>query len=123
MRRHTRGSLLPFALTGAAMVSMLPIIDDRPWMLTIALFTSLLLVLTHGRNHPRALWLAVPLFWLWANVHIVFVYGLGVMGFAWLDGVVGHILPEADTLWLGGSRAGAGWAARLTPPETATAAP
>lgn len=90
VRRQTRGLLLAVGLSGAALISMLRLVDDRPWMLSIFLFTLLLLLLWTGRTRPAVLWLAVPLFWLWANVHIVFVYGLGVMGMALLDGVAGR---------------------------------
>ncbi|HSR52806.1 MAG TPA: hypothetical protein VLV83_18435 [Acidobacteriota bacterium] len=110
IRRPSRGLLLPFVLSGAAMLSMLGLIYDRPWMLTILFFILLLLALWKGREQPRVLWWTVPLFWLWANVHIVFVYGLGVMGFALLDGLAGrwgygdgtrHFDPSATAKVLG----------------------
>lgn len=91
VRRQTRGSLLPFILSAAAMVSMLGLIYDRPWMLSILLFAALLVVLWKGRSRPGWLWWTVPLFWVWANIHIVFVYGLAVMGFALLDGLAGRM--------------------------------
>src|SRR5712692_234796 len=41
------------------------------------------------RGHPRALWLLPPLFLVWVNTHGTFVFGLVVVGLAWLSGQVG----------------------------------
>ncbi len=40
------------------------------------------------RGHPRALWLLPPLFLVWVNTHGTFVFGLVVVGLAWLSGQV-----------------------------------
>jgi hypothetical protein len=69
-------------LTAAALFAMTRIIGPRPGMLTILLvivsFNVLLSVSRTGRT--RLLWLLPPLFALWANWHIQFVYGLFVLG-------------------------------------------
>jgi hypothetical protein len=84
---HTLRNLLPgfwraAALTVAALFTMTKILGPRPGMLTIllviVLFDVLLSATRTGRT--RLLWLLPPLFALWANWHIQFVYGLFVLG-------------------------------------------
>ena len=61
---------------------MLPVATPRPWLFSILFFViELHLLLEAGRTaRPRLLLLLVPLFWLWANVHIEFTLGLLVSG-------------------------------------------
>ena len=84
---HTLRRLLPgfwraAALTAAAILAMTGIIGPRPGMLTILLvivtFDILLSASRTGSTKP--LWLLPPMFVLWANWHIQFVYGLFVLG-------------------------------------------
>lgn len=84
---HTVRNLLPgfwraATLTAAAIFTMTHILGPRPGMLTIlfviVLFDILLSAARTGRT--RILWLLPPLFALWANWHIQFVYGLFVLG-------------------------------------------
>jgi hypothetical protein len=84
---HTVRNLLPgfwraAALTSAAIFTMTRVIGPRPGMLTIlfviVLFDVLLSAVATGRT--RLLWLLPPMFALWANWHIQFVYGLFVLG-------------------------------------------
>lgn len=69
-------------LTGAAIFTMTHVLGPRPGMLTIlliiVLFDVLLTAATTGRT--RILWLVPPIFALWANWHIQFIYGLFVLG-------------------------------------------
>lgn len=84
---HAVRSLLPgfwraATLTAAAIFTMTHVLGPRPGMLTIlliiVLFDILLSAATTGRT--RMLWLVPPIFALWANWHIQFVYGLFVLG-------------------------------------------
>jgi hypothetical protein len=84
---HLVHSLLPgfwrsAALTASALLVMTRIIGPRPGMLTI-LFVIVLFDILHFASRTgrtRMLWLLPPMFALWANWHIQFVYGLFVLG-------------------------------------------
>jgi hypothetical protein len=84
--RVVRNLLLGFwravALCAAAVFVMTRIIGPRPGMLTILLVIVLfdILLSTSRTGRTRMLWLVPPLFALWANWHIQFVYGLFVLG-------------------------------------------
>src|SRR3990170_4910993 len=84
---HLVRTLLPgfwraAALSASALVVMTRIIGPRPGMLTILLVIVLFdILLFAGRTgRTRTLWLVPPMFALWANWHIQFVYGLLVLG-------------------------------------------
>jgi hypothetical protein len=70
-----------FGLFSAALLALLPLLSERPWLFTI-LFTTwtldVVLDLRAGRATPRV-WLLPLVFLVWANVHVQFVYGLGVL--------------------------------------------
>jgi len=70
------------ALTAAAIFAMTRVLGPRPGMMTILLVTVVLGVLLSitRTGRTRLLWLLPPLFVLWANWHIQFVYGLFVLG-------------------------------------------
>jgi hypothetical protein len=72
--------------TIAAAATLLPLATERPWHVTIA-FTTVTLAavmkVREGGSIRRAAWLPL-LFVLWANVHIQFVLGWGVLGLACL---------------------------------------
>ena len=83
-----RGGLTPLSLlAGVLTMSVLMMLaKERPWHFTIA-FTTLTLWATQamrdGLPVRRAIWL-LPVFALWANLHIQFVLGWGVLGLACL---------------------------------------
>ena len=84
---HTVRSLLPgfwraAALSAAALFTMTRILGPRPGMLTILLVIVLFDILLSASKTGRTgmLWLVPPIFALWANWHIQFVYGLFVLG-------------------------------------------
>ena len=84
---HAVRGLLPgfwcaAALSATALFVMTRIIGPRPGMLTILLVIVLFnVLLTAGRTgRTGMLWLLPPMFALWANWHIQFVYGLFVLG-------------------------------------------
>ncbi len=92
-RREPR-FLVATLLTGVGVAVISVIFDERPWLFTI-LFTTLtldvILDLRDGRPN-RLLWLLPPFYALWANLHIQFVYGLGLLALACLAPVVDHRL-------------------------------
>ncbi len=70
------------ALTAAALYAMTGVIGPRPGMLTTLLVIFEFDILLSARRSGRTalLWLLPPMFVLWANWHIQFVYGLFVLG-------------------------------------------
>lgn len=80
-RRLGSGFWRAAALTVLALYPMFRIIGPRPGMFTILfLILELRILVAANRSGMRALWLLPPLFALWANLHIQFVYGLFVLG-------------------------------------------
>ena len=77
---------LPFIaevfLVAVALGAMSSLISPRPWLFSILFFTVELFILFHVRRTDKiAPLLALPpLFVLWANLHIQFIYGLAVLG-------------------------------------------
>jgi hypothetical protein len=71
--------VFPVAVALGAMSSLL---SPRPWLFSILFFTVELFILFHVRRTTRiAPLLALPpLFVLWANLHIQFIYGLAAIG-------------------------------------------
>lgn len=80
-------------LSFAAYLTAMPLKSPRPWLFTILFFTIELSLLWIARERNRPAWLLpiVPLFVVWANLHIQFVYGLGLIGLFALD----SSLPES----------------------------
>lgn len=69
-----------------AAVTLMPLMKERPWHLTIA-FTALtagMVAALRGGAPARRYWWLLPLFVLWANVHIQFVLGWLVLALACL---------------------------------------
>ena len=82
LRRMGKNHLLVVVVTLVAALGLIRIATPRPWLFSILLFViELDLLLTAGRtgNRRLLLWL-IPLFVLWANVHIQFVLGLLILG-------------------------------------------
>jgi hypothetical protein len=89
---------LPYsvALTGLALLALAPFYTPRPWLFTILFFIlelNLLVSVRRSRNY-RALFLLAPLFAVWANVHIQFVYGFFVLGVAALEDPINRLLRD-----------------------------
>lgn len=84
---RTGWTLAGFALLLGVSVPLMPMATERPWHFTIA-FTALTLwavqSMREGRSVRRSIWL-LPLFSLWANLHIQFVLGWLVLGLACVD--------------------------------------
>jgi hypothetical protein len=81
-----RESRYPVAagVTCVAVVALLPLLRERPWLFTI-LFSTLtldaILDLRAGKKN-WTVWLLPVMFALWANLHIQFIYGLFLLGLA-----------------------------------------
>jgi hypothetical protein len=77
---------LPFIaevfFVAVALGAMNNLISPRPWLFSILFFTVELAILFHVRRTAKiSLLLALPpLFVLWANLHIQFIYGLAALG-------------------------------------------
>jgi hypothetical protein len=75
--------LLAFLVTAPSMAL-------RPQLFAIAVFAALIALLAGRERHPRA-YLAAPLLVvLWANLHGSFVLAPALLGYAWLEDLVGH---------------------------------
>ncbi|MGH7827504.1 MAG: hypothetical protein ACREQ7_20295 [Candidatus Binatia bacterium] len=63
-------------------VTLIPLVlTPRPWLFSMLFFSTELVIIAHARRSGRfhALWLLPPMFALWANLHIQFVYGLAAV--------------------------------------------
>ena len=91
-RREPR-FLVAVLLAGVGIAVISVLFDERPWLFTI-LFTTLtldvILDLRDGRPN-RLLWLLPPFYALWANLHIQFVYGLGLLALACMSPLVDRL--------------------------------
>lgn len=82
--RLQRDFSLSALLSMAVAISLCRLGTPRPWLVTILFFTLEMDILMHSRQNGESrelLWL-VPLFAVWANVHIQFIDGLLVLGIA-----------------------------------------
>jgi hypothetical protein len=71
-------------LLAVSAVALSKMFTPRPWLLTILLFAitlEVVLSLREGKQ-SRIVWLLPAVFVLWANIHIQFIYGLGLLGLA-----------------------------------------
>ena len=82
VRQASLPILAEVALVGTAIIAMAPIYTPRPWDFTILFFILELNCIFAARRYgePQRLYILAPLFVLWANLHIQFVYGLAVFG-------------------------------------------
>jgi hypothetical protein len=104
IRRLCPDFMLSVLLTLAACQSMEHLWTPRSWQFSVLFFVLEvdLLMQAHRHGKKKALWLLPPLFVLWANLHIVFLYGLAVLGIPLAEAVLAR-------WWkLGESRIGAG---------------
>jgi len=69
------------AFAGFALASMKSLMTPRPWLITILFFAVELLIIDHSRRtgRTRICWWLPPLFAIWANFHIQFIYGLALI--------------------------------------------
>ncbi len=78
------------AVTSIALVSMVPILSPRSYLVSIVAFIVVLDAVLRARAEARSrpLWWLPVLFALWANIHIQFVYGLAILALATLDAML-----------------------------------
>ena len=83
-------------LLAVGFLGLLPLGTERPWHFTILFSIPTLAAIEAVRmgRRPWWLWTLPPVFALWANLHVQFVYGLGLLGLA----VIGE---SADAYVLG----------------------
>ena len=90
----------PLVVLAIVTATLVPMMLERPWHYTI-IFTTLTLHATIAMrtgSAPRRFWWLVPVFILWANLHIQFVLGFGVLGL----GLVATFIER----WRSGQKAG-----------------
>ena len=93
-------------LSAAALFALAHMRTPRPWLFTILFFAielNILVSVRRSRNY-RLLFYLPPLFALWANLHIQFIYGLFVLGLAALDDPVNRLLRRQSSIEAGGDR-------------------
>ena len=80
--RRSGGSPLSLAVLALVTLTLVPMMLERPWHYTIVLTTLTIHATLEWRSGTPAwkFWWLVPAYALWANVHIQFVLGFGVMG-------------------------------------------
>ena len=78
IRRARLPFILEIVLTAIALAPMKSLMTPRPWLFTICFFAVEVLIIEKARRSGRVrlLWWLVPLFVVWANTHIQFIYGL-----------------------------------------------
>jgi hypothetical protein len=104
---------LPFALGAFALI---PYVTLRPQAISWLLLAVLLwLLLEATADHPRRFLLLVPLFALWANLHGLYVVGLGVAGIYLIFTLAGRTAMSPARGWAIGGMAAAIGASMLTP--------
>lgn len=79
-------------LLAASVVALSGMFTPRPWLLTILFFAITLQVVLSLRDgkDSRAFWLLPIAYVVWANIHIQFIYGLGLLGLACVAPLVDH---------------------------------
>jgi hypothetical protein len=83
-------------LTALALVAMTRVCSPRPWLFTIlfvCIELNILVSVRRSRNFKQLLWL-LPLFALWANLHIQFFYGFCVLGAAAVEALLIGLFPK-----------------------------
>jgi len=94
VRRYGLPFTLEFSLMAACVVSLLPTLGPRPWLLTMLFFVIEVHLLVKARRAltTRGLFWLPLVFMLWANIHIQFVYGLLLLALAIVEPTLGYLL-------------------------------
>src|SRR5215475_7963620 len=82
LRRAELPFIVEVCLVAAALGAMSKVISPRSWLFSVLFFTVELFILFHVRRTNKISFLLAlpPLFALWANLHMQFIYGLAVLG-------------------------------------------
>jgi hypothetical protein len=92
--------VLEVVLVAAILAGMKPLMSPRPWLISILFFTLQLILFRKARRSGESAWLWIlpPLYVIWVNSHIQFVYGLAVIFLLVLEGLIltiaGRELPS-----------------------------
>ncbi|MHB8973474.1 MAG: hypothetical protein ACYC3X_09630 [Pirellulaceae bacterium] len=110
LRRTGANMTVVVGLTLAGTVGLIPVETPRPWLFSILfciIELDMLLAAGQTGDRWRLLWL-VPLFAIWANMHIQFILGLAVLGAAVTESLLSRVLPQT---WVDDDsrRTGPGW--------------
>jgi hypothetical protein len=94
-------------LTGLISLALLPLLTERPWLVSILFAVVTLGVILEARagRWRGAYWLLPGVFALWANMHIQFVYGLCLLALACAAPLLDRMLGWSDEA----SSAAASW--------------
>ena len=94
LRRLGQPFLAALGMTTLILLALTQALTPRPWLLTILFFTLELHLLLHFRQtgNGRCLFWLLPLFALWANVHIQFIYGFIPLGLIVAEPVIEEFL-------------------------------
>jgi hypothetical protein len=107
MRRAGVDPLLAYLVGTTAAIGASVHMVGRPHIFTFLFLTLLLYLMEFGTR--RRVWLFVPLFALWANLHGMFALGLAILG-AWSAGALLEAWQATDgetkSRWLGRARHG-----------------
>lgn len=96
-------------LMAAAVIAMARLYTPRPWLLTVLFFIltlEVVFLLREGKE-SRWCWVLPLVYVVWANVHIQFIYGLGLLGLACLAPLVDQYVEP-----LKGGRSVMAWGSR-----------
>jgi hypothetical protein len=96
LRRLQPNHRLTATMTLVAAIGIFTLFSPRPWLFSILFFVlelDLLLTASRSGNRRLLLWL-LPLFALWANVHIQCMVGLVFLGLAVIEPLVARMLPD-----------------------------
>ena len=83
VRRQMDYGPLALMITALCGIAGWQLWSPRPHLFTYLLLAGLLLLIRKPTS--RSLWLAVPMFWLWSNLHGAWIMGFGVMAIALID--------------------------------------
>ena len=104
---------LPFVVGASVMIGFVTL---RPQAVSWLLLAVLIWFLLEVRpDRPRRLVLLIPFFVLWANLHGLYVSGLGVVGVYTLFTLLGRTPMSSQRGWMLGAAAGCIGASMLTP--------
>ncbi|HEU4686630.1 MAG TPA: hypothetical protein VFS39_19135 [Nitrospira sp.] len=92
-------------LLSVSVVALSKMFTPRPWLLTILFFAftlEVVLALREGQE-SRWIWFLPFAYVVWANVHIQFIYGLGLLGLACIapviDRAICRLQGQGPTAW------------------------
>ena len=92
---RTSDFVLSCGLMAVSIIILSRLFTPRPWILTILFFAMTLEVVLSIREGKacRWCWLLPVAYAVWANVHIQFIYGLGLLGLACVAPLVDRYVP------------------------------